>query len=428
MFGRGIFRVFVLLASGLLLIGTEGSGDSSVQEVSFRSDGELAPLREQLSAARARLEEGAYRRARERLSGLVSRYPEMGDYVLYFEGRAALSMGEGKDAEASFRSLMQRYPESTLWPTAALERARLAWERGDPRETVRLCRTALQGDPTPEEMGDVRFLMGQAFEAMGERERAAKWFHELHWFHPGHPLAQEAAEHLRQLGRSIPTSPADHLARARALAALGRHAEATKLLATAERKFARDPALSRIRLERARLLVRRRRYRDALHLLDRVLGMRGLASESEAAVHYEKARIWKLRQQPKRALGETARIIGAFSETSWYAEALLLQAQIHEGGGRFRQARHDYARLLRLSSSKPDFRGRALWGAAWMSYLLGDYRGAAKRFEEGLSTMKEEDPLRGRMRYWYARTLEHLGHLKSARMHYAELLGEGGGG
>ncbi|RME44565.1 MAG: hypothetical protein D6795_17735 [Deltaproteobacteria bacterium] len=422
----GIARVFVLVTSGLILIGRVDAAPSALEDP-FRSD-RLAPLRDRLAQARADLEAGAYRTAWEHLADLASHYPEMGDYVLYFEGRAARSMGEGEDADRCFRSLMERYSESTLRAAAVLERARLAWEAGNRQGTVRLCRVALQDDPSPAERGDALFLMAQALEAMGKKEAAAKRFHELHWFHPGHPSAGKAAEHLGRLGISIPTSPADHLARAEALADLGRHTDATDLLAEAERKFARDPALSRIRLERARLLARRRRYRDALRELDRLLQMKRLTPARKAEAHYEKARIWKLRQQPERALAETTRIIGAFSETPWCTEALLLQAQIHEEAGHFRRAEHDYARLLKRSARESTLRGRGLWGSAWMRYLSGDYRGAAQRFERGLATMKAHDPLRGRMRYWYARTLDRLGRKKAARLHYGALLGEGEGG
>jgi predicted Zn-dependent protease len=120
---------------------------------------------------------------------------ELGDYVTYYLGDAYLKTGHTAEALATLADFSKSFPDSLLIRDAHLIYANALFEEGRAREAAAL----LERDRAPVR-ADVELVIGRAYEATGDNQKAASAFRNVYFNLPNSVEADAAGTELRRLG------------------------------------------------------------------------------------------------------------------------------------------------------------------------------------------------------------------------------------
>jgi soluble lytic murein transglycosylase len=364
--------------------------------------------------------DGDYAQAARVFSALEGRYPELGDYVLFYLGRAQSKLGSASAAEASFERLLRSYPQSLLAERSEFELAKLALEQAQFTRAEQIAVHLMPKITSTELEGETRVVLAGAL--VGRRE------------------IREADAQLEQVRQEMPHSAAD--AKARVMQTELRQLYPSIIgLHTAE-EFRSE----------AELLYREGLAAQALTAVDKALSLHPSADmtaeilwiEARAAAHVDRARqkraldrylelapngaaapqatyalgLWYWHEdQTALARDWFARVARRFAASPLAAEAMLRAARIAEEEGDLNLARTEY---LRLAARYPqsDAGEQAQFRAPWMLYMSENYRAAGEQFS-GLRERTPAGAARDRFGYWEARAWEKSGQPDRARTRFA---------
>src|SRR5206468_2600959 len=120
--GRGVWGALLVLAACLARPAPLAPG---------AREGVRGPRGEPLASGLAALVAGDGAEAAHLFADAARRYPPLADYALYFEARAAMSVGRGDDARDLLARLLADHPDSVWKSRAALLAGALARTAGD---------------------------------------------------------------------------------------------------------------------------------------------------------------------------------------------------------------------------------------------------------------------------------------------------------
>ena len=354
---------------------------------------------------------------------LVTDYPELADYHLYYVGVINQRLGHSERAESAFSRLLRDYPDSVQAPAAALALGQLLIAAGRADQGRLALWPALNG-PDPSVVQPARLAMAEADERSGDVASAYAQYMQVRQDAPTSAAAHTAKQHVLELRNAhpelAPTGPA-FLDEARLLLAEKDYANAK----AAAQELSQPHAIG---IEPTQVL---RIMADALLGLGQT--ERALAVLRELAERYPDSsaapEAWCRRGTILWNRDRDAEALQAFEECRRYpqyegtADALYAIGRIHQQAGRTTEAIAAYRELAeRYPSSK--LAGEAQWRIGWIQYQAGSWTTAATTFEQ----LTDNERLRDEAAYWQGRALERAGRSAAARQLYRNLVQRSPGG
>lgn len=263
--------------------------------------------------------------------------------------------------------------------------------------------------------GELAYLRGGAYAAVGDHGRAQRDLQAVWWREPAGVWGPSALRALADLPQMYSAAEAavirEHTRAAGPFSA--RQPRATRV-AVLEALLAHAPAGSRLQAELLRAVALLQLEQEELQAAVKTLGRAARIVGGNKALASS-----PLRRAIELAWGEAERRRGALDEASAHFRSasaghadLLAQEAASRAGQmfiehrRYREAKAHFEDALVTNPVGPG-RGAALWGLGWVAYRTGDFQQARRFF----TTLLREDPYGPRASaalYWSARALEEL--------------------
>jgi soluble lytic murein transglycosylase len=403
----------VVLASGAQPSNSQMSAPSAMEGAPAQLSGDA--FADGYRAYRAK----NYALAADRLRAAAQSNPVLGDYALYFLGRAQQGQDDLAGAAASFTRLTNEYPASVLAPHGELELAEVQFglHMNDDASATAARLIATTSDESLERKA--RLVEARGLAAAGK-----------------YRIAYDHAMKLRHL---YPRSDEDGPARTLAYELLSRH---PGMIATDTLDYHHDEAV--LLLEEGQLADARVQAEAALAMSPSAqarieltwIEARSLKPEPEAQ-RAELLRYLRLAPSgpdaPKAlealgllywhendyadAVASLAKIAARFPSSKEAPGSIYRIGRIYEEERKYEDARAAYRRLdARYPESEDALDGRFRIG--WTYYMARRYADAATAFTRGYA----REPLdRDMFVYWHARALEKNGETQAARAEFLRL-------
>jgi soluble lytic murein transglycosylase len=329
---------------------------------------------------------------------MIAEYSRLGDYALFYLGRAQFDAGQSAQAQATFSQVAERFPKSLLAREAILNAGRAAAARADLSQIETALRPLLEKDD-----GAALAMLADAQEAAGKTDAAAATRLRIYFESPHSPEAATATAKLTD-AKILPDAPAAadpkrRQTRAERLFANRKYAEAAEAYATLAR-LAPDAVTTDVARHHFGVSLQfAQKFQDAAARLSAV-------SDKDKELHAE-ALFFLAEAQRKGGFGGYAatveRFLAAYPNHPRAGEALATLAEYAEkrGGGA------EY--FNRLARSYPEQKvGQAhSFKKAWKFHQAGDFAVAAPLLTEHVALFPASD-YKGMAAYWAARDEERL--------------------
>jgi soluble lytic murein transglycosylase len=337
---------------------------------------------------------------------VIKEVTTLGDYALYYQGRAYRELGDDARAREVFVHLTDKYPLSPFWREAQLATAEISLKLKDPKAAFkRLTRLVEEKDP------GALLLTAQGYEQLSGPKDAANFYRKLYYETPNSSESSIAATRLAELQIAVPESGKEgyKLMQTRA----DRLFEAKQFLRAAEAysilfaQFSDLAASPRNYLRLGISLYNQGRYKEALKSLSSVP-----SSEKDLypdALYYSANSYRRLRQMSQFV--DTANQALARKISAEQGEDLLAALVNYYESGDEATAAVYRARLIKEypNSKEAD---EASYRAAWRFHTQKQYEQATNALLEHLANFPDTN-WRGMVAFWAGRDSERAG--KQAR-------------
>ena len=335
---------------------------------------------------------------------------DLGDYVSYYLGTSYLQAGHTAEALANLADFAKAHPDSLLVRDAAVSYADALLLEGQAAEAV----TSLEQIRTPTR-SDLEFALGRAYAASGQPTKAAEIFENIYYTMPTATEADAALAELKKLPSVPPPTIAQRKARAEALVAKRRYADA----AEEYRNLINETGLENratMQLALADALHRAGQNRDAKQVLASVEPVGGEENAQRLYLVGQVAFAANDNDTFYRTVDELRQTAPA---SPWLEQALLSAANLH-------LVHHEYDQALdafRESQERFPKGARSSyvhWKAAWLTLREGRNEDAKKAFEEQIALYPSGAETPAAL-YWRARLAEEDNQPAMARAFYQKL-------
>ena len=349
-----------------------------------------------------------YAKAIEPLKRAKAGASEVGDYIAYYLGDAYLRTAHSAEALATLADFSKRFPDSLLVRDAHLiyASALLAEER--PQEAAAL----LEKDRTPVR-GDIELEIGRAYEAAGEKQKAAEAFRNVYFNLPASAEGDAAGAELRKLG--VAGSTAERRTRADLLFKGKHYGEA----AQEYRELAGEAGAANkaeLQLLLANSLEKSGHSHDAKQLLHSMGTQSGDDEAERLYLLSETAR----STSDENAVLETLNQLRQFGPSSpWLEQALLSAGNMYLLKRDYDHA-IDHFRELQQRFPNGSRASYADWKAAWLSFRQGRIEDARKGFEDQIALYPDSGEVPAAL-YWRGRLAEEENNPGMACAFYLKL-------
>lgn len=355
---------------------------------------------------------------------LVTSYPELADYDLYFIGVIDIRLQQEEAAEAALGQLIRDYPSSVKALPGTLELGKLLLNQ----DRVDQARPLLQSAAAAADSSiaqNARLGLAEIDERNGAYARAYAEFMQLRHDAIGSAAARSAKEHaltLRQQHPELMPAGLERLEEARLL--LREHDDSAALQVADSLLRCADCSLSRAERSEAALVMAQaaqglERTDEALRLLRDVVD-RFPATDSARQALFRYATILWNQDRDDAALQAFAEFTTRYAHQPKADEALYAIGRIHQSAGRSDAAIRSFNELARTyPQSALAAEGR--WRIGWLHYLARDWSAAADSFGRAAARAPSARH-RSEAIYWQARALEHGSDRGAARELYAQII------
>ncbi|HXQ20297.1 MAG TPA: tetratricopeptide repeat protein [Candidatus Acidoferrales bacterium] len=385
----------------------------------------LADKRAAFAQAYASFHHGDLQRALPIFSALVTSYPELADYHLYFVGVINERLGQDAAAQAVFYRLVNHYPQSTEAPAAALAVGELQMRAAHLDESRLWLENALAA-PDAGTAQAAREALAEVDEQSGNVAAAYAGFMQVRRDATGSKAARTAKQHVVALRAAhpelAPTGFDDRLQETKLLIAEHDYDAARSVInglsqpADAVVVPEKDSRLLRVLAD---LLFAMGETDRALAVLRKLVdNFPATAAAPDALLRLAAVR-WN-RDDDEAALQAFEEFRRRYPQESRAAEALYAIGRIHERAGRTPEAIAAYGDLA-AHYPHATLAGEAQWRIGWIHYLAGEWTAAAVRFSE-LAQRTESARERTEALYWQARSRDRLGRSVAASELYREII------
>lgn len=340
-----------------------------------------------LKKGKEALKKGNYEETISSLSRAVEEFPLLGDYALIWLSDAYHEIGDHKESLKTIRTLIKKYPRSTLMKKSRSREIKEA-EAISEENMQHLYRSFIKDYPTDEEM---KYSYASWLKRTGNHDEAQSIFRDI-YIEAG-SFSEKASRELR----SVDISVKDLMNRASNLmkAMNFKRAESVfrEALAKDDGRFENE-ILNGLGLS----LFRQKKYRKAADIYEKAHStywqVRSLYRAGEKKAF--DAALNKLQMSGNRLTGRVL---------IWVAHDYRRDGNTEEALKTFQTIREHY----------PSETEDALWGTGWTYFRTGDYKNAADTFTMLYKTYNDTKYL-----YWKARSLDEGG--KDASKVYSALV------
>jgi soluble lytic murein transglycosylase len=333
---------------------------------------------------------------------------ELGDYVAYHLGDAYLKTAHNAEALSTLADFSKNFPDSLLIRDAHLVYANALLEEGRAQEATAL----LEKDRAPVR-ADVELAIGRAYEAGGDKEKAATAFRNVHFNLPNSFEADAAGTELRKLG--ISGSVAERRTRADLLFKAKHYADA----AHDYRELVNEVSPAdrpQIQLALAGALEKSGGSRDARQILAAMGAQTGDAEAERLYLLSETERSTSDEEAVQRTLNQLRQFGPA---SPWLEQALLSAGNMYLLKRDYDRA-IDYFRELQQRFPNGGHASSAHWKAAWLTFRQLRIEEARQGFEQQIALYPDSAEVPNAL-YWRARVAEEEGNPAMARAFYQKL-------
>lgn len=360
----------------------------------------------------ARTLDSQYAQAVPPLKNARAHAGELADYVDYFLGNAQLSSGDERAAAATLEGFEKHYADSILLRDAVMLRARALVASGDAAAAVRL----LEAHRAPPS-ADMELALGRAYAAAGKPESAAEAWRRAYYTMPLDPDSQEAGDQLKSLSERVKL-PAPLQSERKQRADLLFKGRRYKDAVEEYRDLLAEPHLSDengVRLGLGAALFRAKQYKEARQILERIPES---ADERNAERLYYLAEMARGRD-PQRFADLLQALRNSPSPGPWLEQSLLSAGNSQLLLRNYETAARFYAELYTRFPGGANA-SYAHWKTAWLRMRLGDSARARRLFEEQIQLYPASPEVPNAL-YWRGRLAEEEQDLNTARAYYQML-------
>jgi soluble lytic murein transglycosylase len=335
---------------------------------------------------------------------------DLGDYVAYYLGTCYLQTGHQSEGLAALANFSTTYPDSLLIRDAHLSYANALLTEGRAAEAADL----LEKDRLPAR-SDIEFALGRAYAILGQTQKAADALANVYYNMPNAAETDAAFAELKRLPSAPPATPAQRKTRADLLMKAKRYNDAVDeyrelvVRANPEERPAAELALA-----------------DALHRSGLNREAKAELTTLPAAGPDQVAQRLYILGQVAFALDENADFYRSVDElrqtaptSSWLEQALLSSANLHLVHHEYEQALDAFRELQQRfpTGSRASY---AHWKAAWLTLRFGRNEEAKKQFDEQIGMYPAGNETSAAL-YWRARLAEEDHDTAMARAYYQKL-------
>jgi soluble lytic murein transglycosylase len=349
-----------------------------------------------------------YRAAVDALEGQsIGTTTSLGDYAFYYRAESEAA-SEGKSAaRRDFETVYTRHPESLKVREARLRAAEMAVALGDPTKAIK--------DLAPEANdSDAIYITAQAYEAMGNRDRAVEWYRKIYYELPATTACVQAEARLAALNAHPTDNPAsfpEERARADGLFQSRQYAEAANAYDLLIAHVPEADRIDEVHLRRGISLLNSKQPAQAIAALLRVSER---SPELRAEAMYRQADALRLANRSAESSVVVDRLLGQYPGNRWGSEALYALATYLSKQGRQSEAATRYRQFLALFPKSP-YAPEASYNLGWLAYQSKSYADAARILEQHLASYRyPETRFIGEACLWAAKSEERLGHKSRA--------------
>lgn len=346
---------------------------------------------------------------------VIAARSRLGDYALYYLGKAQFDGGRFEAAQNTLSQLAVRYPQSLLAREATLQAGRAAAVRRDAAAVERVLKPLLDaGD------GNALAIMTLAYHDAGRTDDARRMWRRIITEAPD-SLGRDEVQNAR---RALFPDPATAATAARVTDAAGLRLRAHRLYEAQQYGPAADDFTQLATLDPAALQNDETRFRYGVSLYF-AQKFAAAAAQLAAVGDRDKARhaeaLFYLAEALRRSGGANypatvERLLALYPTSPRAGEALENLAQWAERRG---DARY-YNQLIRR---RPERKGGQQWHfkRAWTLHQQGSYAAAVPLLLEHVALFPFSDN-KGRAAYWAARDLERAGRSAEAKPLYEAIV------
>ena len=351
-----------------------------------------------------------YAKAIDPLNRAKPRAGDLGDYVAYYLGTCYLQTGRKGEALATLADFGTTYPDSLLVRDAHLSYAGALLTEGRAAEAAEL----LEKDRLPVR-SDIEFALGRAYAALSQNAKAAEALANVYYNMPTAPEADSAYAELRKIPSVPPATTAQRKTRAELLMKARRYNDAVDeyrdllIHGGAEGRPAATLAL-------ADALHRSGRNREAKSELT---NLPGATPEQSAQRLYILGEVAWATDENVTFYHTVDDLRNAAPTSPWLEAALLSVANLHLVHHEYDQALDAFRELQQRfpTGSRASY---AHWKAAWLTLRQGRNDEAKKEFEEQIALYPGANETSAAL-YWRARLAEEDNQPGMARAYYQKL-------
>jgi soluble lytic murein transglycosylase len=335
---------------------------------------------------------------------------DLGDYVAYYLGTCYLQTGHQAEGLAALANFSLTNPDSLLIRDAHLTYASALLSEGQAAEAAEL----LEKDRLPAR-SDIEFALGRAYSTLGQTAKAADALANVYYNMPTAAEADAAFAELKRVPSAPPATPAQRKTRADLLMKAKRYNDAVedyRELASHASPEGRPAA----ELALADALYRSGRNREAKAELT---ALAGATPEQNAQRLYILGEVAWGSDENETFYRTVDELRQTAPTSSWLDQALLLMANLH-------LVHHEYDQALdafRESQQRFPTGSRASyahWKAAWLTLRFGRNEEAKKQFDEQIAAYPAGNETSAAL-YWRARLAEEDNQPGMARAYYQKL-------
>jgi soluble lytic murein transglycosylase len=335
---------------------------------------------------------------------------DLGDYVAYYLGTCYLQTGHQAEGLAALANFSLTNPDSLLIRDAHLTYASALLSEGQAAEAAEL----LEKDRLPAR-SDIEFALGRAYSTLGQTAKAADALANVYYNMPTAAEADAAFAELKRVPSAPPATPAQRKTRADLLMKAKRYNDAVEEYrelashASPEGRPAAELAL-------ADALYRSGRNREARAELTTLAGA---TPEQNAQRLYILGEVAWASDENETFYRTVDELRQTAPTSPWLEQALLLMANLH-------LVHHEYDQALdafRESQQRFPTGSRASyahWKAAWLTLRFGRNEEAKKQFDEQIAAYPAGNETSAAL-YWRARLAEEDNQPGMARAYYQKL-------
>jgi soluble lytic murein transglycosylase len=335
---------------------------------------------------------------------------DLGDYVTYYLGTCHLQNGHQAEGLAALANFSLTNPDSLLIRDAHLTYASALLSEGQAAEAAEL----LEKDRLPAR-SDIEFALGRAYSTLGQTAKAADALANVYYNMPTAAEADAAFAELKRVPSAPPATPAQRKTRADLLMKAKRYNDAVEEYrelashASPEGRPAAELAL-------ADALYRSGRNREAKAELT---ARAGATPEQNAQRLYILGEVAWASDENETFYRTVDELRQTAPTSPWLEQALLLMANLH-------LVHHEYDQALdafRESQQRFPTGSRASyahWKAAWLTLRFGRNEEAKKQFDEQIAVYPAGNETSAAL-YWRARLAEEDNQPGMARAYYQKL-------